>query len=308
MLEPRYLWADYCEYLLRSMSRRVSKQEFFFEGIENPNGTIFPDGLIDHVMPFLTPSEWKVCTYIIRRTFGWKKESDDISLDQICNGIVKRDGVHLDYGTQLDKKTTIRALRGLESKGVITTKRNFSSHKGFEATTYSLRFRGQAPTSNLVSNITKDAPILEEKQDKPSRVDSCHSLVEMIPDPWGSDTPLLVDEIHKQPTFQTLTSHKTDNLIIKEDNPWSVILVELRRKMTRASFVTWLQRTKYISHDEGTIIVGVPSAAEKEWLEKRLLSVVRKTASGLLRQEVEVRFVIVPSGGAGMETAQVEGL
>src|SRR5262245_30527346 len=122
---------------------------FYFEGIESPNGTIFPDALLDQVMPFLSPSEWKVCSYIVRRTFGWKKASDRISLEQICRGIVRRDGSRLDSGTQLDRKTAIKALRGLEVKGVIVAQRNYSDARGFEATTYGLRFRGQSPSRTL---------------------------------------------------------------------------------------------------------------------------------------------------------------
>jgi hypothetical protein len=128
----------------------TTRAPFFFEGIESPNGTIFPDALLDQVMPFLTPTEWKVCSYIVRRTFGWKKASDRISLEQICHGIVRRDGSRLDSGTQLDRKTAIKALRGLETKGVIVAQRNYSDARGFEATTYGLRFRGQSPSRTLV--------------------------------------------------------------------------------------------------------------------------------------------------------------
>ncbi|HZU06414.1 MAG TPA: replication protein, partial [Chloroflexota bacterium] len=141
-----------------SARRAPERAPFFFEGIESPNGTIFPDVLLDLVMPFLSPTEWKVCSYIVRRTFGWKKASDRISLEQICHGIVRRDGSRLDYGTQLDRKTAIKALRGLEAKGVIVAQRNYSEARGFEATTYGLRFRGQPPTRTLVEKIPQGAP------------------------------------------------------------------------------------------------------------------------------------------------------
>src|SRR3954463_15606342 len=133
----------------RARAQGTLDSPFFFEGIESPNGTIFPDALLDLVMPFLTPTEWKVCTYVVRRTFGWKKASDRISLQQICHGIVRRDGSRLDHGTQLDRKTAIKALRGLESKGVIVAQRNYSDARGYEATSYGLRFRGQIPTRTL---------------------------------------------------------------------------------------------------------------------------------------------------------------
>src|SRR5579883_2297183 len=133
----------------RGRVEAADQRPFFFEGIESPNGTIFPDALLDVVMPFLTPTEWKVCSYIVRRTFGWKKASDRISLEQVCHGIARRDGSRLDYGTQLDRKTAIKALRGLEAKGVIVARRNYSDARGYEPTTYGLRFRGQPPTRTL---------------------------------------------------------------------------------------------------------------------------------------------------------------
>ena len=104
-------------------------------------------------MPFLSPTEWKVCSYVVRRTFGWKKASDRISLEQICHGIVRRDGSRLDHGTQLDRKTAIKALRGLEAKGVIVAQRNYSDARGYEATSYGLRFRGQIPTRTLGEKV-----------------------------------------------------------------------------------------------------------------------------------------------------------
>src|SRR5205823_1288243 len=142
----------------RTRAQGTLDSPFFFEGIESPNGTIFPDALLDHVMPFLTPTEWKVCTYVVRRTFGWKKASDRISLEQICHGIVRRDGSRLDHGTQLDRKTAIKALRGLETKGVIIAQRNYSDAHGFEPTTYGLRFRGQPATRTLGEKFP-EAPV-----------------------------------------------------------------------------------------------------------------------------------------------------
>jgi hypothetical protein len=45
----------------------------------------------------------KVLLYIIRRTFGFKKDQDNISLSQMLNGIVKKNGERLDSGTGLIK-------------------------------------------------------------------------------------------------------------------------------------------------------------------------------------------------------------
>jgi hypothetical protein len=173
---------------------------FFFEGIESPNGTIFPDALLDHVMPFLSPTEWKVCSYIVRRTFGWKKASDRISLEQICHGIVRRDGSRLDYGTQLDRKTAIKALRGLEAKGVIVAQRNYSDARGYEATSYGLRFRGQSPSRTLGEKIPQGSEGPGENLPQGPGDALPEAPGEDFPQPGGAIPPALVASVHPQPT------------------------------------------------------------------------------------------------------------
>jgi hypothetical protein len=182
-----------------------ARAPFFFEGIESPNGTIFPDTLLDLVMPFLSPTEWKVCSYIVRRTFGWKKASDRISLEQICHGIMRRDGSRLDHGTQLDRKTAIKALRGLEAKGVIVAQRNYSDARGFEATTYGLRFRGQPPTRTLVEKLPKGDQGPGEILHQGPGEQSHEAPGEDLPQASGALPPALVATDHPQPTTGTTT-------------------------------------------------------------------------------------------------------
>ncbi len=67
-------------------STKASKQSFRFEGFDSPNGTIVPDDFFDLLAPELSEAELRVCLYIIRRTFGFKKRSDDISLRQMVEG------------------------------------------------------------------------------------------------------------------------------------------------------------------------------------------------------------------------------
>src|SRR5436190_9635451 len=186
---------------------------FFFDGIESPNGTIFPDALLDLVMPFLSPTEWKVCTYVVRRTFGWKKASDRISLEQICHGIVRRDGSHLDHGTQLDRKTAIKALRGLEAKGVIVAQRNYSDAHGFETTTYGLRFRGQSPTRTLGEKVPQDDRGSGENLPQGPGEARPEAAGEDFPQAGGATPPALVVSGHPQPTTGTtnvVTSNHTN--------------------------------------------------------------------------------------------------
>jgi hypothetical protein len=109
-----------------------------FEGFMSPRYTQVPDELFDNLMAHLSGAELKVLLYIIRRTFGFKKDSDNISLKQICQGIITRDGEVLDHGTGLSLSTVQIALKGLIEKHCVLTARNRSREKGDEATTYSL--------------------------------------------------------------------------------------------------------------------------------------------------------------------------
>ena len=127
------------------MSQRES---FHFEGFAGPHYTQIPDVVFDRVMAHLSGAEFKVLLYICRRTFGWKKTYDDISLAQICEGIVRQNGEHVDEGTGLATSTAVMAVKGLEEKGLISRRRNSSERRGFEATTYALRFR-QTPSPEI---------------------------------------------------------------------------------------------------------------------------------------------------------------
>jgi len=74
------------------------------------------------LLPQLSGGELKVLLYICRRTFGFQKESDRISLAQIAHGITTKTGKVLDHGTGLCKRHVITALKTLEKKNIIITR------------------------------------------------------------------------------------------------------------------------------------------------------------------------------------------
>lgn len=109
-----------------------------FQGFRFPNTTPVPDELFDELLADLSGAELKVLMYICRRTFGFKKENDTISISQMTDGIQKKDGEKLDRGTGLSKDSVARAVKSLEEKGVILRTRRRSEAKGDEPTTYQL--------------------------------------------------------------------------------------------------------------------------------------------------------------------------
>jgi phage replication O-like protein O len=111
-----------------------------FRGFRSPNTTAIPDEVFDELMAELTGAELKVLLYICRRTFGFKKEKDNISLHQLVEGITTKKGNRLDGGTGLGKASVARAIKSLEAKEIILRIKRQSKRRGDEATTYALNF------------------------------------------------------------------------------------------------------------------------------------------------------------------------
>src|SRR5918992_249111 len=109
-----------------------------FPGFQFPNTTQIPNEVFDTLMPHLSGGELKVLLYICRRTFGFRKDSDSISLTQIAHGITTKAGRVLDQGTGLSKRHVINALKALEKRNIITVTRKVDENGLNEVNTYSL--------------------------------------------------------------------------------------------------------------------------------------------------------------------------
>jgi len=102
--------------------------------------TATPDWLFDEVAPDLDKAPLKVLLYIVRRTCGFRKSADAISLSQFQHGIVTRDGRPLDKGAGVKNRTTLlRALADLEARGLIGHQDALHADGGHATTVYYLR-------------------------------------------------------------------------------------------------------------------------------------------------------------------------
>ena len=79
--------------------------------LEVPNHTQIPNVIIDQHMSELSHAQFKVLMAICRKTIGWHKQSDYISISQI---------VEL---TGVSNKTVVGAIKQLEKKGFIVTQK-----------------------------------------------------------------------------------------------------------------------------------------------------------------------------------------
>lgn len=89
-----------------------------------PNSTQIPNNLLDFLLPKIPMAEGKCLLYICRRTYGFHKKEDEISFSQFINGIKKRNGDIIDYGTGLSRQSVASALKNLEFSGAITIKKD----------------------------------------------------------------------------------------------------------------------------------------------------------------------------------------
>ncbi len=73
---------------------------------------------------------------------------------------------------------------------------------------------------------------------------------------------------------------------------WSAALGELQLQMTQATFDTWLRDSRLLKHENGTFVVGVKNGYAKDWLESRLLTMIKRTLARLAGRTVEIQFVV----------------
>jgi len=152
-----------------------------FIGFTIPNYTIVADEVFDVLLSKLSGSEIKTLLFIIRQTFGYSKESENISLNRMLHGYISKDKIVVDRGVGLQKKTLIKTLKSLIKKKIIIKEKRYSKDKGFEPTNYKINFQtdpwgkkyhlvGVKSTTPMVKKVL---PPLEEKRPSP--------LVEKLP-------------------------------------------------------------------------------------------------------------------------------
>ncbi len=118
-----------------------------YRGLRAPQYTQVPDDFFDWLAPLLNEGELRVLLYLLRRTFGFKRAADAVSLEQLCGGIVRTDGTRLDFGTGLSRTSVLRAVRGLKTKQIIEAQPQ-SDARGTLPTVYRVRMAPDQDASN----------------------------------------------------------------------------------------------------------------------------------------------------------------
>jgi hypothetical protein len=193
-----------------------------------PNTCQFPYVIIDRLMPVLSNYEYRCLTLIARKTTGWGKLADAISISQFLSG------------TGTDRVKTIHsALKGLEEKGYISSEKKkgmitiyrlsslfFNGDNGGQlvaqsAASLSTGSGGKRPKSSggkcPKSSGGKRHPTIDNLQNLNTKETACDRFIEKY--------PLRVEEFEIRSSWDVLNeSHNLNDSI-------EVILADIKNRM-----------------------------------------------------------------------------
>ena len=127
-----------------------------FRGYRGPRFTPIPDEFLDHQLAYVSSAEAKVMLFLFRKTYGYRKSGDRVSLAQLERGTIASDGTIIDRGTGLSRATIWRALKGLQEKGLIEVHRQTTPFGDSDINYYRIR-----EDLGQESGGTQEAPIGE---------------------------------------------------------------------------------------------------------------------------------------------------
>jgi hypothetical protein len=132
---------------------------------------------------------------------------------------------------------------------------------------------------DLEPRITENEQELEKESD---------AIQEIVPDP----------SIHEPLSANGMTAAKA----------WSTVLDQLKVNMPKASYDKWVRDAVLISYKDGTFVIGVYGAYDRDWLSSRLTSTSKCLLITICSQCVAC-FCSLPCGGVlfGLEKTVVLG-
>lgn len=142
---------------------------------QNVRGFIFPNSIIDELLPELSHSELKCYLCVLRKTKGWNKEEDAISVTQFmkvtglsnkavisaCESLVEREILERKSG---DRNTGIYSIKTYKS----ATSEKSSLVKNFPATSEKSSQVTSEKSSHTINNIKNNIQNTNKKNTKKS--------------------------------------------------------------------------------------------------------------------------------------------
>ncbi len=262
-----------------------------FPGLYPPLYTQTPDVFFDWVAPFLPEIELRVLLYLIRRTLGFKKQGDQITIDQIAGGIVTREGVRLDWGAQLGERSVQRALAGLEGKGLIERHKQLDPDRGWRPSYIRLRLCNEAgqdwqtrphqsgpPVSPGTREVSSKSPATRRARHQtgvPLGV-SVSQTADVSKDTYKIERSLYTDQ--QETVAPDPSQEKADRgLDVAYSAIWDSIKSELATILAPSVYQSRVAPTYQRGSDEaGRIVVQCPDGATGRWLERQLGRTIRE--------------------------------
>jgi chromosomal replication initiator protein len=90
--------------------------------------------------------------------------------------------------------------------------------------------------------------------------------------------------------FPSAEQPPTSAALSNAQKQWQAVLGELQLQMTRATFDTWLRGSEVIAFEEGVFTVYVRHAYAVDWLENRLMPLIRRTLRRRAGPNVDLVF------------------
>src|SRR3989344_5458390 len=73
---------------------------------------------------------------------------------------------------------------------------------------------------------------------------------------------------------------------------WQSVLAQMQLFISKANFATWFQNTEITSKENGKIVISVPNAFSKEWLNNKYYKLILKTMHDIDNTIKELEFKI----------------
>jgi hypothetical protein len=275
-----------------------------FPGLYPPLYTQTPDVFFDWVAPFLPEIELRVLLYLIRRTLGFKKQGDQITIEQIAGGIVTREGVRLDWGAQLGERSVQRALAGLEAKCLIERHKQLDPERGWRPSYIRLRLcdqsghdwqiRGRQAAQPPVGMDAREVSV-QSPATRPNRHQGGVPARTTLP----QEPPVRPDTYNRQ-SFQSTDlqetvppppHQETGHEIGNGHAPlWEAIKQELASVLAPAVYKSRVATTFQLPAAGPAIVVRCPDSATSRWLERQLGRSIADIAARLDSNPAPIQF------------------
>ena len=253
-----------------------------------PGFTMFNNYILDHIMPDLSASGWKVLCVAIRQTIGWQDEEAESG---------RREMEVISY-------SQFRQMTGIGSDQTVARAIKECVDKG-----YMLRVPGEGQEISYGLNMDYEIEVDTTSTEIVEVEDTSTETVE-----GAGDTSTENVEVSKGTATEIVEGTSTVSVETKENinkaqmkermvsplperNIWQAVLGELQLQMTKATFDTWVRNTRLVSCQDDVFVIGAQNEFARDWLENRLLTTVERTLVGIVGHPVEVRFVVTQAEG-----------